>query len=454
MPNLNEKIVVMEKQLLALKDQMSRIEKSIQDGEDLTDEQLDTSVMLTAEFDDLFASLVKHRKLEESMKKSISAPAIIQAKNRIAKESDPLDLFFKNITVKVLSHVQNKSAEQIQQEQYPNHGQLEAITKSTVLPADTQQTGWAAELVQTGYGAFMDALKPVSFFTRLASRGLQVTFGKNGKIVLPASDPRSTTDLAGSFLKEGGYIPVKKTRFKSVTLTPSKAAVICDFTREIFENSTPAIEALLRSQIISDTANALDIKAISADAALALEAPAGLMNGVTAVASSGTTTTSIITDIRGLVNPLLAANHNMANVVLLTHEQHLLGLSLATTAAGNFIFPSVGANGTLLGYPIIASNNVPVGTVVAIAADSLVSAIGTPMFSVSDQATIIQADDDGVEPDIGTHTDVVGHVKDATNARTVHSLFQADMIALRMILDVSWALRRSGAVTALKTVSW
>jgi hypothetical protein len=42
----------------------------------------------------------------------------------------------------------------------------------------------------------------------------------------------------------------------------------------------------------------------------------------------------------------------------------------------------------------------------------------------------------------------------ATVAAPARSLFQTDSIALRMIMDVNWTLRRSGVVAWTSSVTW
>jgi HK97 family phage major capsid protein len=452
MKTLNERIAEKEARLAAIKDETSELVKSVEEGEDLTEDQTETLETLNAEFENVEKQLEGLRKTEENLKKTINAPAVVKAKHLQAKEVSGMDLMTKLVACHLKAHIEQKSIDQVAAEMYPKMAQLEAITKATVQPADTTTTGWAAELVQTMYADFLENLTPMSFFQRLAARGIQLNFGRSRTISLPAAG--TPGGLAGSFVKEGALIPVKKMAFSAVTMAAYKMAVISDFTREIAEASTPAIEPLIRDNIVRDTAAAIDAAAISNAAAVTGVSPAGLLNGVTATASAGTTTANIITDIKALVNPLLAGNNNMGNVVLLMNEAHLLGLSLATTAAGNFMFPSVAANGTLLGYPLITSNNIPVGTVVAIAADNLASAMGAMNFRVSDTATLVQADDTAVKPDIGDHDDLTGHITDGTNAAVVKSLYQQDLIAVRMIMDLSWALRRPASVQALSGVAW
>jgi HK97 family phage major capsid protein len=154
---------------------------------------------------------------------------------------------------------------------------LDIVTKSASAPATTTTTGWAAELVQTATLDFLDSLMPLSVYPGLRDRGGRFTFGRNGIVSIPSR--ASTPTVAGSFVAQGGAIPVRQAAFAATTLTPKKMAVITTFTREISEHSTPAIEGILRQAIAEDTALAIDTVLMDATAASTTR-PAGLRNGV------------------------------------------------------------------------------------------------------------------------------------------------------------------------------
>ena len=97
---------------------------------------------------------------------------------------------------------------------------LEWSMRAATAPATTTQTGWAAELAQTLFTAFMEVLYPKAVYPRLAALGLSLNFGNNGKISIPT---RATTPtIAGSFVGEGLPIPVRQGLFTSQSLTPKK----------------------------------------------------------------------------------------------------------------------------------------------------------------------------------------------------------------------------------------
>src|SRR4029077_14411952 len=94
------------------------------------------------------------------------------------------------------------------------------ITRAAVNPAQTTVTGYAAELVQAGFGSFLDRLIANSIYTPLSAAGTRYDLGRNGTLKVPY---RATTPLAsGAWVAEGSPKPVKRIGLATVTLTPHK----------------------------------------------------------------------------------------------------------------------------------------------------------------------------------------------------------------------------------------
>jgi HK97 family phage major capsid protein len=162
--------------------------------------------------------------------------------------SESKDLMLRSAVVQVLSHIEKRSINDILKARYGADESVKALldvtTKAASAPATTTTTGWAAELVQTATLDFLESLMPLSIYPGLRDRGGRFTFGRNGVVSIPSR--AATPTVAGSFVAQGGAIPVRQAAFNATTLTPKKMAVITTFTREISEHSTPAIEAVLR----------------------------------------------------------------------------------------------------------------------------------------------------------------------------------------------------------------
>src|SRR5262245_37472814 len=171
------------------------------------------------------------------------------------KDANVLDYIANAGTILYCSKVWNQPIETVRQKIFGDDDATKVVCdlvlRAPSAPAMTSVTGWAAELVQQIYTAPMDLLIPNAVYRRLAAKGLALSFGRAGKIVVPTRS--RTPTIAGSFVGEGLAIPVRQGAFTSVTLTPKKLAVISVFTREMDEHSVPAIQGILREAMQIDT---------------------------------------------------------------------------------------------------------------------------------------------------------------------------------------------------------
>lgn len=367
------------------------------------------------------------------------------------KKLDPIDLFCRAGALSLLAHREHKPVMELTRALYGDDEPLKAVvdwqTRAASAAALTTVTGWAKELAQSVVGGVMDLLMPASIFGPLSSRGLALGFGRNAKIIIPTRS--RTPTIAGSFVGEGLPIPVRQGAFTSLSLTPMKMAVITVWTRELDEHSIPAIEGLLRDAVASDTAVAIDSILLDANAATTIR-PAGILNGVSGLTpTTGGGFAALTGDIKQLSGALLTGTlGNVRNPVWLMNPQQVNSAAFAiATGAGVFPFREEIGQGRLGGWPIIQSGTVPAGTVIVIDAADFVSVTGDgPRFEISDQATLHMEDT--------APTDISTTGTPAVVAFPVKNMFQTDMLALRMIMPLTWAIRRTGTVAWVAGVTW
>ena len=104
-------------------------------------------------------------------------------------------------------------------------------------------------------------------------------------------------------------------------------------------------------------------------------------------------------------------------------------------------------NNRLIGYPVIKSGTVPLGTVIVHRCGGLRLVTGdSPRFEISDQATL------HMEDTTPAHIGTAG--TPAVVAAPARSMFQTDSMALRLILPMNWTLRRAGVVAWVAGVTW
>jgi HK97 family phage major capsid protein/HK97 family phage prohead protease len=366
-----------------------------------------------------------------------------------AKKLDPVELIIRAGTIAMFAHIHKRNLDDVRKEIYGDDEPTKVFSqwaqRAAVNPAMTTVTGWAAELVQQVVTSFMETLMPKSVFPRLSGYGLGLSFGRNGRIIIPTRS--RTPTIAGSFVGEGQPIPVRQGAFTSQTLTPKKMAVITTWTREIDEHSIPAIEGLLRQAIQEDTAVALDSVLLDANPATVVR-PAGILNGVTPLTpTTGGGFNALIGDIKQLSGALITgtAGHLRQPVWLMNPQQVNSILLTAMPGMAAFPFRDEVSRGQLQGWPIIDSGTVPLGEVIAMDAADYVSVTGDgPRFEMSDQATLHEEDTTPLPIVPGS----------GTASAPVRSLWQTDSLALRLIMPLNWLIRRPGVVAMVTGVTW
>jgi HK97 family phage prohead protease len=369
------------------------------------------------------------------------APATLPASARRVlghTEKDGMDLMVRAAVVRGISAHTGMTVDQVIEQRYPGHEALGVIMKADQTIGTTSVSGWAAELVQTGYFGFLNALTPFSIYPALAGRGLSLMFDRFGSISLPS---RTAGGAAGGFVGEGSPIKVGKITTAAATLTPKKMGVIVAFSKELANRSTPAIEAIVRQAILEDTAAALDPILLDATASSASR-PAGLLNGVSAAAAgyAGGDYAAVRADFQALLQPFFTANA-ADNITVVINPAQGLALSLMEGPVGDpNWFQRIRDRVT-----IIESTSATAGRLVALRNSDFVAAGGNPAFDVSEQATIHMEDTTPLEIVSGTGP---------TTADPVRSLWQTNSMGVRMVLDVSWTMRRTGVVQWINGTSY
>ena len=358
------------------------------------------------------------------------------------KEVNGLDLLVRAAVVRGVSHFGDMSIDQALEQRYPGHEATAIIAKADQTIGTTTVSGWASEVVQTAYADFLQALIGYSIYPALRDRGIGLSFDGVGTVSIPS---RTAGGAGGGFVGEGQPIRVGRITTGSTTMTPKKMGVIVPFSRELAKRSTPAIEALVRQAILEDTGVVLDSVLLDATAGSSVR-PAGLLNGVSAVATGygGGDYQAVVADFKALLAPFIAANA-ADNITVVMNPSQGLALDLMPGPDGT------GGLGDWFGkvrerVQFVESTNATANRLIAIRNSDFATALGdAPEFDVSEQATVHMEDTTPLEIVSGTGP---------TTADPVRSFFQTATIGVRMLMDVSWKMRRSGMVQWIDTTSW
>jgi hypothetical protein len=329
--------------------------------------------------------------------------------------NDPVKTIVRAALAKAL-HVKNRSIspEALASQLWPFDTDIQLLLRAAAPPRDMTN---AAALVGIGQ-AILPMLAPYSASARLFAAALSVSLGPEGAIMIPG-----LTSANVSFTRGGGAKPVVQSTSSAVRLDPHKMTGIAVATDELLSSSSA--ETMIQNMLAESAGPALDLVAFSSAAATP-DAPAGLLYGITPLTASVSTDffdalAADVATVVGAIAPVAGAG----NVGFVMHPAQYFSVRLRT-----FDFMEAGA-------VILATAALPVGSLVAIALNALVSATSPPQFETGTQTMLSMNDTPTAWPN-----------------PPVSSMFQTASTAIKMVNKVSWALRSSQAIAVINGVKW
>lgn len=288
---------------------------------------------------------------------------------------------------------------------------VQFVEKATL--GTTTDTGFGAPLVDTSTytGDFIELLRNATVFDKLKGyRSVPFNVKIKGQ----------KTGGTAAWVGESQPKPLTNPTFDSVEIKEHKLAAITVYTQELLRRADPAIDQLVLDDLIAASAELVDSTFLGAGAGTDV-IPAGILNGVTAVPSSGTTAADYEKDLMTLITTFVEANLSTDNAYFLMSETRAMQLALLRDALGNTYFTGMsfaGAARSLLGIPVITSQAVGSKIELVKMSEILVAQDGGVDVSYSDQATLVD----------GT---------------TTYNLWQNNEFAIRVEKFITWAKRRA-----------
>ena len=249
----------------------------------------------------------------------------------------------------------------------------------------------------------------------------------------------STLPGTGYWVGEGSAKPLTSFGFTSQTLTWNKVAAIAVLSEELIRFSTPSAEVLVRNLLAEALQARLDTDFIDPTKAAVTEvSPASILNGVTnTFASSAVTSQEIMGDLKALVGYFIAAKIPLDNLVWIMRQSMSTALSMQVSTLGDKDFPDMTpTGGTLIGFPVIASQFVPLGIAALVAANEIYLADDGGFNVTASREASLQMDN--------APTMVVGDTSSPSQpvGVSVVSMFQTNSVAIRSERFINWARRR------------
>lgn len=311
--------------------------------------------------------------------------------------------------------------------------------KATVPAGTTTDATWAAPLTyaQTTSLDFITWLRPRTLIGQANFRPIPF----NVRI------PRQTSGGTSGWVGQGKSKPVTKFDYDAIFTAFTKVAGITVITQELARFSDPSAEALVRDQLGDTVVERIDTDLFDPDlAAVSGVNPAGLLNGVTPVAT-GTIDYTDPDSIRCAIALLWApwdSTFMGARPAYYTTPAVARLLSMVREPLGTPSFPGMTPQGgTLDGIPVRVSqylaNNGGSGGAPFILVDEseiYLADDGTVSLSASTEATIEMSD-----TPVGSSSATV-----TSNGSPFVNMFQTNSIALRAERFIWWGPRRAGSV--------
>lgn len=325
-------------------------------------------------------------------------------------------------------------AEEFARKRWPDSPEVASIInynlRAGVEAGDTTTSGWASQLISgqvNAQGEFLEMLRAATILGRIP--GLrQVPFN----VAVPIQSGAGTYQWVG----EAGGKPVSSLTFTSATLRWAKAAGIIVITEELAKFSTPSAEVIIRDEMIQGLTRFFDTQFVGSGAEVSNVSPAGILNGISATSTTGTTAATFRTDMNNMLNNFTANNQDPTKVVLIMSATQAIALSLMVTDLGVPLFPNISTSGgTILGLPVIVSEAVGTKIIALIPNQILIAEEGGIMLDVSREASV----------EMET-TPAVGEQSPLTTVSNIKSFWQNNLVGFRVERFITWKVARSSAV--------
>lgn len=285
----------------------------------------------------------------------------------------------------------------------------ELIQKATV--GTTMDANFASALVQENrlVGEFVDMLRAATIFDKL--KGMRsVPFNA----VIPAKTKRGTASWVG----QGAKKPMTNAEFSDVKTKEHKLSGITVYTQELMRRSDPAVDVLVRDDLIEAASILIDETFVGGDAPSDIT-PGGIFHGTVPIDSTGTTAEHYDEDLGRLEEQFLEANLSLDGAYYLMSETRAARMGRLRDALGNYYFQGMqGQIKELNGRPVITSETVGEKIGLIKTSEILLAQDGGVDVSYSDQATIENSDG------------------------TLINLWQENKFAVRVEKFITWNKRR------------
>lgn len=344
-------------------------------------------------------------------------PARIEVKSNLPK-GNGFAMMVKASAVAAHSRGQVTASDILKQWNAPEIVQKALVQKALI--GSTTEATFGAPLIdyQNLTGEFIELLRQKTVIDRLAPDMRQVPFN----IKLPSQTSASSVGWVG----EKQMKPVTNPTYGSVTMTKSKVAGIVLLSEELVRFSNPKADGLVRDDLVKSTAEFIDDQFFDPTKVETDESPASILNGATAIPSTGTTPDKIDADLVALVTQLTDAGVSLEGARWVMSATRAASMSTMRDALGNKYWEGMSLTGerSLMGLVVETSGAATDIIVLVVPSEIMLADDAVVDFSVSTEATI----------NLGTDL-----------APNWISLYQNNLMAIRGERFIRWKKRNGNA---------
>lgn len=309
-------------------------------GANLTPEQQSKFDAIKGEITALESQEQRAQFIEDAERRSVGQP--------VDKSRDELEGRI-SIVEAIAAHAEQRSLSGALAE-YNQEQKRQGVQAKGVLIPHSLFEQRAAQTTTTAAGIVPEDFKASEFVGLLRnsmvvrSLGARVLPNLRGDVVIP----RQATTSTAQWLAEGDALTDSGMTFNTITLKPRHVGAITELSRQLLQQSNPAIEDLVRSDFINVVSLAIDKAMISGDG---VKEPEGLL---TAATGTGTLATldweAVLTVLQGM------AMKNIVPNAWLTHPEvaTVLRSTLRETGLPGYLLD----NGQLAGVPVAVTNQI------------------------------------------------------------------------------------------------
>jgi HK97 family phage major capsid protein len=283
----------------------------------------------------------------------------------------------------------------------------------------------------------IELLRAQSVVRRLGARVVQMPTGT-------MKFPKIATGASAAYIGENVNIGKSEETFGQLTLTFKKLAVLTPISNDLLRYSSPSADAIVRDDLVSSMATKEDatfIRGVGTDAT-----PKGLLNWCVAdqkIASNTTVNLANITDDLGqLVVKLKNADIPLITPGWIMAPRTEQKLATIQNANGVFAFRDEIIAGTLWGWPIGSTTNVPITLDTTGSGNNNESEVYLVDFS---QVLI------GESQSLMVDSSQEAAYHDGSN---IQAAFSLDQTVVRAIAEHDLGMRHDKAVAMLTGVTW